>query len=47
VNLSVTPNPTITMGGEIDVTGNAIASSDTYSTTNGGGDPVTLQVVYQ
>lgn len=49
VDLSVTANPTILMGATIDVTGNAIASSDTYSTTNtgNGGDPVTLRVVYQ
>ena len=40
---------TVLMGGTIDVTGNAIAASGTYTTTDtgNGGDPVTLRVVYQ
>ncbi len=47
VDLSVTANPTVLMGGTINVDGNAIATSDTYSTALAGGNPVTLRVVYQ
>ena len=47
VDLAVTATPKVLMGGTINVNGNAIATSDTYSTTNAGGDPVTLRVVYQ
>jgi len=47
VDLVSNPAPRILLGGEIDVSGDAIAVSSLYSTTNAGGDPVTVQVVYQ
>jgi len=37
----------VLIGGSIDVTGSAIATSDSYSTTLGTGDPVTIRVIYQ
>lgn len=48
VDLSSTANPTILIGGSLDVTADAIDGSYTYSTANATvGDPVTVRVVYQ
>lgn len=47
VDLSVTANPTVLMGATIDTTADGIDVSAAYSTTNAGGDPVTLRVIYQ
>lgn len=47
VDLSANNNPTILIGGEVDLSSNAIATTDTYTSTNAGGDPVTVSVTYQ
>ena len=47
VDLSSNNTPKILIGGELDLSSNAIATSDTYSTTNAGGTAMTLSVVYQ
>jgi len=47
-DLSANPTTEVLIGGEIDATGvGAIAESGAYSTTTGGGNPVTVDVVYQ
>ncbi len=46
-DLNSNPAPRIRMGARLEIGKNAIGSSTTYSTANGGGRPVTLQVVYQ
>ncbi len=46
IDLSATPNPTILMGGTINVDGDAISENGVYSTTTAGSS-VTLSVVYQ
>jgi len=47
IDLASNTSPQIFFGGALDVSGNAISHSGNYSTTNAGGDPVTVRVVYQ
>lgn len=47
IDLASNNTPKILIGGALNVASNAITSSNTYSTTNAGGDPVTMRVVYQ
>jgi len=47
IDLASNIAPKILFGGALNVSGNAITYSGNYSTTNAGGDPVTVRVVYQ
>ena len=47
VDLSINAAPIIFVGGEIDLSNDAIVSSASYSTTSSGGSPVTLRFIYQ
>lgn len=46
VDLSVTSNPTILIGGEVVIPANELSALE-YSTGNAGGSPITLSVIFQ
>lgn len=46
VDLSVTANPTILIGGEVVIPANELSALE-YSTGNAGGSPITLSVTFQ
>jgi len=47
IDFGATPTPTLLFGGSVNVASNAITQNTSFSTMNGGGDPVTVRVVYQ
>lgn len=46
-DFSQTPSAKILMGAEIEIAQNAITGPSVFSTSNGGGDPITLEIIYQ
>ena len=47
IDLSANPTPTMFFGATVNIASNAISTSSNFSTTQAGGDQVTIRVVYQ